>query len=63
MPTFKTIRQVAALGFLSENYLRELVAQGKCPGIKVGNRFMVNTDQLAEFLDLESRKSVKESVR
>lgn len=59
MPTFKTIRQVAALGILSENHVRALVAQGKCPGIKTGNRFMVNVDALAEYLDEESRKAVK----
>lgn len=56
MPTFRTIRQVAALGFLSENHLRELVAKGKCPGIRTGNRFMVNVDALGEYLDAESRK-------
>lgn len=60
MPTFKTIRQVAALGVLSENHLRLLVAQGKCPGIKAGNRFMVNVEALAELLDAESRRCMEE---
>lgn len=56
MPTFKTIRQTAALGFISEHYLRLLVAQGKCPGVYSGNRFLVNLDALIEQLDNESRK-------
>ncbi len=56
MPKFKTIRQTAALGFISEHYLRLLVAQQKCPGIYSGNRFLVNLDALVEQLDNESRQ-------
>ena len=59
MPTFKTIRQTAATGIVPENYLRLLVAQGKCPGIYSGNRFLVNVEALAEQLDAESRQNVK----
>ena len=59
MPEFKTIRQTAATGILSEHRLRIMVAQGQCPGIKAGNRFLVNSPALAEMLDAESRK-VKE---
>ncbi|MBD5170038.1 MAG: helix-turn-helix domain-containing protein [Oscillibacter sp.] len=58
MPEFKTIRQTAATKIISESYLRQLVAQGKCPGIRVGNRFLVNVGALAEMLDAESRKAV-----
>lgn len=58
MGNFKTIRQVAALGILSEHYLRQLVAQNKCPYIKTGNRVLVNVDALIEQLDAESRKCV-----
>ncbi len=58
MPEFKTIRQVAASKIVSENYLRQLVAQGKCPGIRSGNRFLVNVVALYEMLDAESRKAV-----
>lgn len=58
MPEFKTIRQTAATGIISEHHLRLLVAQGRCPGIHSGNRFLVNVDALCEQLDTESRKSV-----
>lgn len=58
MPEFKTIRQVAATKIVSESYLRQLVAQGKCPGIRSGNRFLVNVGALCEMLDAESRKVV-----
>ena len=34
MPTFKTIRQTAATGILTEHRLRLMVAQGICPGIR-----------------------------
>lgn len=56
MPTFKTVRQTAAMGLLTEHYLRILIAQGKCPGVYAGNRFLINVDALAEQLDAESRQ-------
>lgn len=57
MPEFKTIRQTAATGILSEHRIRLMVAAGQCPGIKAGNRFLVNVSALAEMLDAESRKT------
>ena len=62
MSTFKTIRQVAALGVLPEYRIRLLVAQGKCPGIYAGNRFLVNVEALAEMLNQQSRGAVKANV-
>lgn len=52
---FKTIRQTAAQGVAPENFIRQLVAQGRCPGIYSGNRFLVNVEALVEMLDKESR--------
>lgn len=52
---FSTIRQVARTGLASESLIRRLVAQGRCPGIYSGNRFLVNTEQLREFLEEQSR--------
>lgn len=57
MPEFKTIRQTAATGILPEHRIRLMVAAGQCPGIKTGNRFLVNVSALAEMLDAESRKT------
>ena len=54
MPTFKTIRQTAALGILPEYRIRLMVAAGECPGIQTGNRFLVNVDQLVEKLNAMS---------
>lgn len=56
MPEFKTIRQTAATGILSEHRLRIMVAQGVCPGIQTGNLFLVNVSALAEMLESMSRK-------
>lgn len=56
MPEFKTIRQTAATGILSEHRLRIMVAQGVCPGIQTGNCFLVNVSALAEMLESMSRK-------
>ena len=58
MTRFLTIRQTAATGLISEHRLRIMVAQGACPGIKAGNRFLVNVTALAEQLDAESRAAV-----
>lgn len=55
MSTFKTIRQTAATGILTEFRLRIMQKTGKLPGIQVGNRFLVNVDQLVEQLERESR--------
>ena len=58
MPTFKTIRQTAATGVLSEHRLRLMRKQGILPGIQCGNRFLVNVEALVEMLNAESRKTV-----
>lgn len=55
MPNFRTIRQVAATGIISEHYLRQMVARGECLGVWSGNRFLVNLSALAEQLDAQSR--------
>lgn len=60
MVEFKTIRQTARTGILSEHRLRLMVADGRCPGIRVGNRFMVNVVALSDQLDAESRKGIGE---
>ena len=49
-PSFKTIRETAKTGILSEYTLRLMAAQGSLPGFYVGNRFMVNVDALVEQL-------------
>ncbi len=62
MATFRTIRQTAALGIMSEHYLRLMVAEGRCPGIRTGNRFLINLEALAEQLDKESREAVRDKA-
>lgn len=60
MPKFKTIRQIAATGLISEHFLRGMVARGECPGIRSGNRFLVNENELIEKLTEMSRRTEKE---
>lgn len=60
MATFRTVRQTAALGILSEHHLRLLIAQGRCPGIRSGNRFLINVEALTEMLETESRRCMSE---
>ena len=61
MLTFKTVRQTAATGLISEHALRLLVKEGKCPGIYSGTRFLVNITALSEQLDKESRMLIASS--
>lgn len=56
MVILETIRKTAAHGWITEHHLRRLVAEGKCPGIYSGNRFLVNVIALQEQLDAESRE-------
>lgn len=59
MTEFRTIRQTAKTGLISEYLLRRMVAAGNCPGIYRGNKFMVNVTALDEQLDAESRAAVR----
>lgn len=52
---FRTIREIAEEGIISQHYLRQLVAAGKCPGLQIGNRFMVHREQLIAYLNEVSR--------
>jgi hypothetical protein len=52
---FMTIRELAATGYMSERYLRELVKRGKCPGIYAGKRFLINVELLKHQLNEESK--------
>ena len=56
---FQTVRQVARYLEIPESHVRRLVAQGVCPGVYSGNRFLVNVEALREYLEAESRQ-VKE---
>ena len=62
MAQFKTIRQTAASGLISEHYLRCMVARGECPGIRSGNRFLINIEQLREKLNEMSRTEAGETI-
>lgn len=54
---FKTVRQTAKHLGIFEHFIRALVAQGRCPGIYSGTRFLVHVDALREFLDEASKNS------
>jgi excisionase family DNA binding protein len=59
---FQTVRQAARYLEVPEHLIRSMVAQGECPGIYSGNRFLVHVEALREYLDTASRSS-KEAVR
>ncbi len=51
---FQTIRQTARAKVLPEYTLRLMEKQGRLPGVRSGNRFLVNVPMLIEQLDRES---------
>lgn len=59
---FKTIRQVAGMGILSEHHLRKLHKENRLPGIYSGNRFLINVKQLIEIMDKKSLSEIKEEM-
>lgn len=57
---FQTVRQTAKALRIPEHLVRSMVAQGTCPGIYSGNRFLVHVEALREYLDAASgRKEAK----
>jgi len=54
---FKSIREIAKTGLISEYYLRAMVKKGDCPGIKSGKKFLINEVALIEKLDAMSREA------
>lgn len=59
---FQTVRQAARYLEVPEHFIRSLVAQGECPGIYSGNRFLVHVEALREYLDVASRNG-KEALK
>lgn len=51
LPRMRTIREVAKLGILSENCLRQMQKQGKLPCMFVGVKCLVNLDRLIDQLN------------
>ena len=58
MAMFRTIRQTASDGILSEHRLRQMQKEGKLPGFYVGNRFLVDQEELEAFLHREATKNM-----
>ena len=55
-PDFRTIRQTAKLGFVSEYALRLMEKRGELPCIHVGNRCLINVDALITQLNQVGRE-------
>lgn len=60
---FKTIRQTAAEGILPEFRMRQMLKQGKLPGIYSGTRYLVNVDALKAMLEEQTAQSVQSSAQ
>lgn len=55
----RTVSETVKECGLSENMLRNWIKQGKCPGIRNGNRFLINVDMLEQMIQHDSMESVK----
>ena len=49
-----TVKQTVKYSGLPENMLRNWIKQGRCPGIRNGNRFLINVDMLERQIQEES---------
>ena len=60
MATLKTVRQAAQDPGCpyTEFRLRKLIAQGMCPGVRAGNRFLVNMDILVKQVNTASMAQI-----
>ena len=58
MPMFQTIRKTASSGILTEYRLRQMLKEGRLPGIFVGNRFLVDQSALLDILHAEAAKNL-----
>lgn len=59
MEMFRTIRQTAANGMLTEHRLRKMLKEGKLPGVYSGNRFLVDQSALEAYLHNEATKNAR----
>lgn len=57
MTELRTIKAAAKLGILPEHRMRELLKQGRLPGVYHGRKFLVNLPLLAEQIEQESLKN------
>ena len=55
MDMFMTVNEMVKYSGLSENMLRNWIKQGRCPGVRNGNRFLINVDMLEKQMREESR--------
>lgn len=44
----------------SERHLRRLISKGHCPGVRIGNRFMIELETLDEWVRKEALKEVED---
>ncbi len=51
MPTMKKLKDAAVATGLSYHYLRQLCLQGKIVCVRAGNRWFINMERLAEYLN------------
>ena len=63
MATLRTVRTEARDPKCpyTEHRLRLMIAQGTCPGVQVGNRFLINHDALVAQVNAQSVANVKEA--
>lgn len=59
-PKLMSINEIARTGLMSENTLRQLVKQNKCPGVVyIGRKALINWDRLVEMLNQSDKIQIK----
>ena len=62
IPEMLTLRQAAAKTGLSYDYLRKLCLQKKIIFVKAGNKYLINMEKLADFLNGEDMTAGRKTL-
>lgn len=57
LPKMKTIKEISKLSGLSYYYIRNLCLNNQIVYVRAGNKFLINYDRFAEFLNGTAVKS------
>jgi excisionase family DNA binding protein len=61
-PRMETIKKTAEIFGLPENMIRQKAKSGEIVAIKAGERYLVNMDKFAEYLNTNTEKQSTEST-
>lgn len=62
IPTMLTIRETAALFKLPVHFIREKVNSGEIVAVRAGNKYLVNVERFADYLNGNTEKQAAPQI-